>query len=406
MRILIISCVFPPEPVVSAQISKDVTEFLVKSGFEVTVLVPTPSRPAGFVFYNDNEYYHKILPGAEIIRLSSYICPDSRLLGRMYESFSFGRAVSSYISDNKGKFNVAYINSWPLLSQYLIAKACVQASMKYAIHIQDIYPESLLIKLPPVINSVSKMLLMPIENYQLKHASKVIVISENMRLHLLKTRKLADGQFVIVHNWQDESLFSEIINKPSKSNTKFTFTYLGNIGPVAGVETLIKAFQRAKLKDCRLVIAGGGARKNACIKTASLTPDLEINFQDVPDGYVARIESEADVLLLPVIKGGAMSSIPSKLPSYMFASKPIIATLDLESDTSKAIQAAGCGWVGEPEDIEWLSEQMQLVSMMEYDNLQLLGKKGYEYSLNNFSKSVTLPKLARLIVALTGEYEG
>lgn len=37
----------------------------------------------------------------------------------------------------------------------------------------------------------------------------------------------------------------------------FTFMYLGNIGPVAGV-TLIRSFAEAALPDAQLVIAGDG----------------------------------------------------------------------------------------------------------------------------------------------------
>ena len=47
-KILIISAVFPPEPVVSAQISYDLAENLCKQN-EVTVLCPKPTRPFGYL---------------------------------------------------------------------------------------------------------------------------------------------------------------------------------------------------------------------------------------------------------------------------------------------------------------------------------------------------------------------
>ena len=55
-------------------------------------------------------------------------------------------------------------------------------------------------------------------------------------------------------------------------------------------------------------------------------------------------------MLLPLKKGAAMSSIPSKLPAYMFSKKPIIGSLDVQSDTARAIIESDCGLVVEPEN--------------------------------------------------------
>ena len=48
-NILIASCVFPPEPVVSATISFDLANSLVKNN-QVTVISPRPTRPFGYNF--------------------------------------------------------------------------------------------------------------------------------------------------------------------------------------------------------------------------------------------------------------------------------------------------------------------------------------------------------------------
>ena len=48
--VLIISAVFPPEPVVSAKLSSDIVNDLVAFGIHVTVLHPKPTRPFGFYF--------------------------------------------------------------------------------------------------------------------------------------------------------------------------------------------------------------------------------------------------------------------------------------------------------------------------------------------------------------------
>jgi hypothetical protein len=49
LKVVVISAVFPPEPVVSATLSADLARELAKKN-NVTVLSPMPSRPLGFKF--------------------------------------------------------------------------------------------------------------------------------------------------------------------------------------------------------------------------------------------------------------------------------------------------------------------------------------------------------------------
>ena len=81
--ILIISCVFPPEPVVSARLSDDLYQGLHNKGNSVKVLHPKPTRPNGFNFGNNIEYRKD-----EIIA-DSFVCPQSSFFGRIKESCWF-----------------------------------------------------------------------------------------------------------------------------------------------------------------------------------------------------------------------------------------------------------------------------------------------------------------------------
>ncbi len=400
-KVLLVSCVFIPEPVVSAQISGDIAISLVNNGVEVTILAPRPSRPQGFDFadfYSSGvgSFYKKLMLGVNVVHLPSRVSPKSSFIGRLLESYSFGKKVSKYISDNKNTFDTVYINSWPIFSQFLIAKVCKRFKIPYIMHIQDIYPESLINKLPFGLGAVVGLILMPLEKYHLRNAKTIIVISENMKAHLLKTRKLDDEQLEVVYNWQDEASFMQFVDQDN-SNHKFTFMYLGNIGPLAGIETLINAFYLANLPDCDLVIAGSGANKKSCTELVKKLGVTNILFRVVPAGAVPEIQQEAHVLLLPVIKGGAITSIPSKLPAYMFSAKPILATLDQESDTARAIKESGCGWVGPAEDIRWLKESFIQISQMSQEKLKEKGRLGQTYALTNFSKRGNLEKLIYLI---------
>lgn len=400
-RILIINNVYDPEPFVSAQIGKALAETLAAKNIPVSVVAPYPSRPVGFKFddrfINRNKIHYSIeSENLDVFRLPSFTSPGPNPLGRLFESISFGWNCYWFIKKNAQDISKVYMNTWPLFGQYGVAKACMEKGIPYIAHIQDIYPESLVNKLTKWAGKLIQWLLMPLELYYLKHAHKIFVISDNMKSHIIQTRKINADKLIVIYNWQDEEQFDRF-KDVQNTDEKFTFIYLGNIGPVAGVDTLIRAFHQAGLTNSRLIIAGNGSRKTACINQAQHTPELDIQFVDVPPGQVARIQSNANVLLLPVIKGGALSSIPSKLPAYMLSAKPILATLDKESDSARAIADADCGWVGNAEDIEWLAQYMYKVSNMDISELNSIGKNGREYCLNSFSRKVNLDKLIHCI---------
>jgi len=396
---LIISAVFPPEPVVSATLSHDLAMAL-KENYEVTVLSPAPSRPYGF-----NHRQNARIPLAfNHIILPSYVCPQSSVIGRFRESYSFGKATERYIHEHHQKIDRIYANTWPLFAQYFAIKAAKRYHLPIVLHVQDIYPESLANKLP-LIGTLVNYLLRPMDAWILRNTTKVIAISEKMKDYLVNTRNLNPSHVEVVTNWQDEQPFLNLQqnNLSAGKDDSFTFMYLGNIGPVAGCDLLIDAFNSLQNTNTRLVIAGSGSMKDQLIKQVSDQKINNVEFWSVPDGQVPAIQSKADILLLPVKKGSASTSIPSKLPAYMFSAKPIIAAVDYDSDTANAIQVSGCGWVIEPESSDILTQVMKDVMVLDKRQLNEIGLKGRNYALIKFSKQSNLSKLVSIVERLLSQ---
>jgi glycosyltransferase involved in cell wall biosynthesis len=124
-----------------------------------------------------------------------------------------------------------------------------------------------------------------------------------------------------------------------------------------------------------------------------------IDFIDVPDGKVPEIQGSADVMLLPIIKGAASSSIPSKLPAYMFSKKPIIASVDVDSESARLINKSKSGWVvDEPENIDMLVNIMRKAYLSEKSELELKGENGFNFAMEKLSKKNNLKQLVKLIL--------
>jgi len=401
--ILLISANFPPEPVAAALLSYDLA-IALSGKHKVTVITPKPSRPCGFSFP------HQSIDDAvfEHIVLNSYTCPESKIFGRMRESHSFGKHAVRFIKKKYKEISCIYISVWPLLAQYLIVKASERYSIPAIVHVQDIYPESLSNRIP-IFGHYIRSLLLPLDRYILNHASQIIANSDHMRSVFEKTRGIPAHKINIVKNWQDENKFvipHELPKMESVNNQEekpFTFMYLGNIGPVAGVDFLIRTFIEAALPDALLVIAGSGSQKEKCMQLAKSHKRSNIQFSDVPSGKVMEIQHSADVMLLPVIIGASLSSVPSKLPAYMFSKKPVIACVENDSDTALAIKQSGCGLVVLPEDTQSLILAMRDMISKPKQDLFEFGQNGFDYAMENFSKEKNLKSLTSIILKTLDE---
>lgn len=389
--VVIITGVFIPEPIVSAGLMSDLAERMSER-FDVVVLRPHPTRPLGF---QTPEFDTKNLP-YKVVELDSFTCPESKLAGRFHESISMGNASIKYLEAHKEEIVFVYNAPWHLFGRKKVAEFCKKNQIPNVTPVQDIYPESLLSKLPQIglVQKIVKTFLMPYDLATLQNANLVHTISNGMRDYLAEHRDLSKDRFVVVRNWQDERAFISFRSKhPEKEEGPFTFMFMGNVGALAGLEVVIDAFIRANLQDARLVIAGSGPARSSLQKQAQEHKEYDIQFWDVPFGQVPATQAKADVMLLPVKKGFARSSIPSKLPAYMFSAKPVLASVDSDSDSAKCILDAGAGWVCEPEDVETLANAMKHCSAIDEAELEKMGEAGFNYAIEEFSRTKNLQKL-------------
>jgi glycosyltransferase involved in cell wall biosynthesis len=315
----------------------------------------------------------------------------------MHESVSHGRWCARYIRQHHEEIDFVYNDSWHLFGVSLVTKALRQYRIPYITPVQDVYPESLASKLPEVqwLKRMVMQVLSPLDHYVLSHAVCVQTNSEKMAAYLSDSRQIERKKFVVVRNWQDEKPFLDYAqHQRLKSEDKpFTFMYVGNVGPLAGIEILFEAFAQAGLKDARLVIAGSGPAKEA-LQRQSQRYACTIEFWDVPTGKVPETQAKADVMLLPVKKGFARYSVPSKLAAYLFSAKPVIASVDKDSDTAECVEKSGAGWVVEPDDAQQIASVMCKAFECPRHILEEMGEQGLAFSIGNFSKEKNLMMLA------------
>src|SRR5574341_1176085 len=355
MKVLLISCVLLPEPVVSAQTSSQIAKELYGRGNHVRVISPFPNRPAGKLY---SGYLRKLFThehtedGFNILRCFSFFSPHSNTISRFLENLSFG-ITSGFAVLTGPRPDVVYANTWPIFAQGILWFICHSRGIPLVLSIQDIYPESLIAQGRLRHSSWIFRALRLIDKFLAHHSDAIIVISEQFRQFYIRDRGLPPEKVSVIPNWIED--IPQMANS-SKNNIRrqhdipenaFLVVYGGNIGFAAGIDSVIQAFEHlVDRENIYLLIAGDGPMLENCCVLASAGTNRRIVFHHpwLAD-ETSNVLSAADLLILPTQGKQSLVSLPSKLISYMLAGRPILALAQPESELAEIIQGSNSGWV-------------------------------------------------------------
>lgn len=388
-NILIVSGVFVPEPVTTALMNYDLALALSKE-HNVIVVRPKPTRPIGKDYSGIKEDYP-----FKCITLDSYTCPESKLIGRMKESKSFGKACAAYIEEHKAEIDVVYNASWQLFGYNIVAKKCVKCGIPYVIPIQDIYPECLFTgkHYPAIAQKLITAVLSPIDKYYQRHAYKVRTISDEMADYLSETRKVPRENYLVLDNWQNDEDFTY----QPLTDEKVVFGYVGSVNGHSNTELIIKAFAKARILGAELRIYGGGNHKDACVQLVKDLGADNVKFDVVDKKHVPEVQSKCSVLVLALPTGNGGFCLPSKMTSYMLSGRAVLASVE-KSATTRYVAEADCGIAVEPDNEEALADAFKKFASMSLDELNRLGKNSRVFAEKKLTRDSNLPLVMEALV--------
>jgi glycosyltransferase involved in cell wall biosynthesis len=300
-------------------------------------------------------------------------------------------------------WDAVYANVWPLFGQCGVVRAAQRLGAPVVLHVQDVYPESLAIKLPPRVYRWLAPWLVALDRAIARRCAAVVLVSARMRDTYVRSRRVA-ARAEVVRNWVDASPFATAYDRAAVCaeyrvpTDRFTFMYLGNLAALAALDTAIRAFAAASDGTQQFVVVGEGSAKAAyetLVRHLGLTHVL---FRSEPDpAKVARVQSMADVLVLPMRCGGSLTSTPSKCISYLLSGKPIVAALDAESDVGDDLRHARCAWFCPPEDVAQLVGVLRKAAQCPPETRTAMGASGRAYALREFSRDTGLRRLVSIV---------
>ncbi|MFH1884601.1 MAG: glycosyltransferase family 4 protein [Planctomycetota bacterium] len=405
LRFLIISCVFPPEPVVSAQTSAQLAEWLAQQGHTVTVITNFPNRPGGKLYAGYHRRWARMEQhnGIRVVRCFTTLSGKSSLLSRFLENLSFGMSSGCAVL-RETRPDVIYANSWPIFATGILCWIAQVKRIPLVISVQDIYPEALMVQGRLATRHPIYRWLECADQCIARHSQAILVISRRFQTIYTGKRGVPADRVHLIPNWADQRKFhlsgqgQEIRRQHGIPLDSFLAVYGGNIGAAAGVETVIEAFRYIQDR-MHLLVAGDGSHLPACQRLAAGRLSERIHFHSPwPAEQTAQVYQAADVLILPTRGDQSLVSVPSKMLGYMFSGKPILTLAVPGSDLVELVDTSNCGWVVEPDYPQKLADKLLEVARMSPKARRAYGESGRAYALKHLTAEVCLPQVGEVLM--------
>jgi len=229
----------------------------------------------------------------------------------------------------------------------------------FVFNIQDVFPDVAVelgaISNPHVIRLASWM-----ERWTYRHSDAVTVLSDDLRDNLVAkiTGTVPDAydRIRVIPNFVDTDRIRPAdpeaggYRREHGLEGRRVVMYAGNVGLSQSLDLVLDAARKlADRTDLVFVINGGGSGRAALEDAATGLDNVRfVDFQ--PKERLAEVLAAGDIHLVPLRRGLARSSVPSKTYSILAAGRPVLASVDEGTEVARVVSDAGAGLAVPPDD--------------------------------------------------------
>jgi colanic acid biosynthesis glycosyl transferase WcaI len=381
-----------------------IVEELAERGHHIEVLTSLP-------WYRD----HRIEPGYEgkwirredtpwgrVTRVHPFPTSDKRDILRRAASFAGFSLLAGLVGAPGQRLDGVLAVSPPLtlgVDGWLIAKA---RRTNFVFNIQDVYPDVAVelgaLKGQRIIAAAERL-----ERFCYARADAVTVLSDDLKENVARKIGAPDKVRVIPNFVDTDAITPSDPENPYRSefglNGKTVVMYAGNVGMSQSLDMVIdSAAALTHEPNLVFVINGQGARRSELERRAAGLPN--VRFVDMqPAERLPEVLAAADVHLVPLKRGLASSSVPSKTYSILAAGRPLIASVDPGSEIARLVERSGAGLATPPEDVEALTKAVKQLLDAPEDRSEM-GKAGRRFVENWSSPAAVAEAYEQLFMEL------
>lgn len=401
MRVLIFSDSYPPEIRSASLLMQQLAKGLSQRGHEVSVCSLLPKYnlaepiPATRSLFSDT-----MENGVRVLRVTSPPVHNTHLftrgLGEFSLPFSF-LGSSSFVKDPE----IIIIYSPPLTLGLAAVLRKIWKKTPYIVNVQDLFPHHIIdagiLKHPFLIRWFKLM-----ENIVYSSASKLVVHSDGNQQFLLNNFSSFNGKVEVIPNWVDTESFETTNSNNFRERWdlkgKFVCFFGGVIGYTQGLDVVVQAADLLKdVREIVFLLVGDGINKATLQGWVQEKGLANVLFHDfIPPAAYCSLLKEIDVGLLTLSPQVKTPVVPSKMLGFLAASRPVVASVNEQSDAIKIIEESGAGIRVSAGDPHGLAEAV--VHLYQDKSLRKeMGKKGKAYATRNFSKNKCIDRYDELI---------
>lgn len=393
MRILFITTYFLPDSAANAVIMTHLAEDLAGLGHQVTVLTTVPHYDRNRVpaAYRGRLWAWEGRAGLRVCRLRLYV-PERKnwIAGRLasYASWNLLSAAAGLLAPRP---DIVFIPSPPLTNGLTGILINSLRRIPFVYNVQDIYP-GIAVRLGIVKSQRMIRALRSLEDRVYARAAALSVISDGFKRNLT-AKGVPPSKIEIIPNFADTGFIrplprSNRFSAAQGLDGRFVVLFAGNIGLSQGLETVLAAAER--LRDhpgVLFLIVGNGTAKPALADRAARMGLTNVMFRPFfPFRDVPLMYASADAGLVPLKRGITEESVPSKVFSILAAARPLVASVDPDSETWRLARDVGCGLCVPPEDPRALADAVLELSR-DRELGRRMGEKGRAHVVEHFSRA-------------------
>lgn len=253
---------------------------------------------------------------------------------------------------------------------------------------------------PRLVNLIGR-----IERFYYERSAQISVLSDGFKENLIQ-KGVSQKKITVIPACVDVEFIHPL---PRENNLrkkwgllgKFVVLYAGNIGFSQGLEIMLKA-AKLLIAYTRIVfvLVGEGAAKS---NLESMAEDMNLSnvyfFPFQPREDVPLVYALADACLVSLKRSIVVESVPSKTYSIMSSGRPIIATVNRDTETGHLLEHARCGLCIEPENADELAQA--IMQLHEDDPLRVeMGECGRNFVVGKYSRQIAAEHYHGLIKKL------
>ncbi|MDQ3766440.1 MAG: glycosyltransferase family 4 protein [Actinomycetota bacterium] len=363
MRLVVVAPHFEPDVAPTGEVVTRLVHELAARGHHIEVLTALP-------WYRN----HHIEPGYEgrlvrledtpwgrITRVNPFATSDKRNLLKRGAAFMGFSAVASALGARGEPVDAVLAVSPPLTlgaAGYAIARA---RKASFVFNIQDVYPDVAVelgvLKSRFIIEAATLL-----ERFCYARADKVTVLSDELKDNV--GAKTDPAKVRVIPNFVDTDWIKP---GPIENGYRAEFglqgkkvvMYAGNVGLSQSMGMVLDSAMALEYdRDIVFVINGGGAVLEEVARRARLLPNVRLVGMQ-PAARLPQVLGAADVHLVPLKRGLARSSVPSKVYSILAAGRPLVASVDEGSEVALLVERANAGVAVAPGDAEALTKAIK-----------------------------------------------